>query len=493
MSSRPNDLEVAFALQEQYRYEFLQRQSEKQLQNAERNHAPTAPGEEEVVLVDDEAYARRIQRQMDREMASSSSPPVFFHPSTNFQNIGFEAPPTTESSNRRSKNNCNTDEEDARIAQELQDEELARQFSQRQISGGYYNNNNNTRNNSSERLSQELTDAEIARRLADQDVAYRQAQDQQRYQNQNNRPRFCRRIIPLTILVVAITIPLLFVFGVFTKDGVPFLEGFGNDWIESDPWNDVGSVDVDDQGNANITVGSNAVRWESRGQGLFLEVLNAMEDKYDRLLATAVENWDAGAPIDSLTLEIEKVAYDFECRDKTGVLKMCNGDYGDTRWRGLNEVKLNSLTKIIVSSTARINDYYLNSESDEQKLYTLCHEIGHGFGLPHWDTDFYNKDLGNCMDYTIRPEENMKPSASNFEYLAELYGGADAVSSSAAKTDPSKLGESLEEEEEEKSKGKNKKNNGRKLHVLHKSIKDEVHLIQFPDQDIEILRHYRLN
>lgn len=79
----------------------------------------------------------------------------------------------------------------------------------------------------------------------------------------------------------------------------------------------------------------------------------------------------------------------------------------------------------IYASTAKLNEYYLNFESDAQKLYTACHELGHGFGLPHWDVDFFNKDLGNCMDYTQNPERNSKPDASNFLYLAQLYGGRD--------------------------------------------------------------------
>jgi hypothetical protein len=47
-----------------------------------------------------------------------------------------------------------------------------------------------------------------------------------------------------------------------------------------------------------------------------------------------------------------------------------------------------------------MNEFYLLTESDDQKLYTMCHEMGHGFGLPHWDEDFFNKDMGTCMDYT---------------------------------------------------------------------------------------------
>jgi hypothetical protein len=49
-------------------------------------------------------------------------------------------------------------------------------------------------------------------------------------------------------------------------------------------------------------------------------------------------------------------------------------------------------------------------------------QIGHGFGLPHTDEDFFNDDLGECMDYTSNPGNNVKPGESNFIFLSQLYG-----------------------------------------------------------------------
>ena len=49
-------------------------------------------------------------------------------------------------------------------------------------------------------------------------------------------------------------------------------------------------------------------------------------------------------------------------------------------------------------------------------------QIGHGFGLPHTDEDFNNRDTGECMDYTRTPSENMQPGAENFDFLAQMYG-----------------------------------------------------------------------
>lgn len=55
----------------------------------------------------------------------------------------------------------------------------------------------------------------------------------------------------------------------------------------------------------------------------------------------------------------------------------------------------------------------------------MCHETGHGFGLPHTDETFGNADLGNCMDYTNNPERNKQPDESNYKLLADFYGVVD--------------------------------------------------------------------
>jgi len=484
-----SDEELATVLQQQYRLEFMNRQTEKQREMASappRRPTASAPPatspEFEVVMggEDSEAYARRLQRQMDREAASSSyapaSPRALYSAPSNrgVQNVGFGGQ--------------TDDSEDARLAQQLQDEELARSFSARNS-----NYNNATRSSSNRHLSQELADAEMAQRIAarDNDAALRRQNSQQT----NSQPRWCRRMIPLTILAIAITIPLLFVFGVFRKEDVPFLDDFGNDWIDNDPWGGVGTINNPGSGgDLDVEVPSNAVRWATRNnQGLTLDILNAMEDSYDTILATAVENWDAGAPIDSLTLRMRKVEYDFECSDQNGVLKVCNGDYGATKWRGLNEVKLNSQTRIIVSSTARMNDYYLTRESVEQKLYTVCHELGHGFGLPHWDVDFYNQDMGNCMDYTIRPENNMRPSASNFEYLAVLYGGRNVTASTAQADTVEGTFEEPQDQPSRNDQGKNKdKGKNRARRLLHESSTDRIYSLEIPEENLTVIRHFRL-
>ena len=42
--------------------------------------------------------------------------------------------------------------------------------------------------------------------------------------------------------------------------------------------------------------------------------------------------------------------------------------------------------------------------------------------LLYRDESFTNPSLGNCMDYTNRPQENMHPDETNYRRLASLYG-----------------------------------------------------------------------
>ena len=107
------------------------------------------------------------------------------------------------------------------------------------------------------------------------------------------------------------------------------------------------------------------------------------------------------------------------------------------------------------------------------------------------DVDFYNRDLGNCMDYTIRPANNMKPSASNFEYLARLYGG-QTVSASAAMQTPAENATPDKLAHDDEKKGKNDNGNkGERRRILHKTDVEEVHLVELEEEGMVLLRQYR--
>lgn len=51
-----------------------------------------------------------------------------------------------------------------------------------------------------------------------------------------------------------------------------------------------------------------------------------------------------------------------------------------------------------------------------------CHELGHGWGLPHTDENVYNSNRGDCLDLTLNPVGDIQPGSYNFNLLAQMYG-----------------------------------------------------------------------
>lgn len=162
--------------------------------------------------------------------------------------------------------------------------------------------------------------------------------------------------------------------------------------------------------------------WETNGNGLQLELQNALDENWYKEFDIAVNDWSQS---NALTLKTKQIDIDRNCKPVIGVMKVCNGNYGNTGWLGINEIEIktffNDRRGYIISSVAKMNEYYLHNANYEQRQYTMCHEIGHGFGLPHTDENPYNTNLGNCLDYTNDPKSNMHPGKINFQRLAKLY------------------------------------------------------------------------
>jgi len=164
-------------------------------------------------------------------------------------------------------------------------------------------------------------------------------------------------------------------------------------------------------------------RWVPTGRsGLSLPILNNLVEGSDwaEYLEVTVSDWDNGTP-DAVSLRIRGMEeYDPDCQAVRMAIKVCNGDYGPTDWRGVNQVLLQD--EYIITSIAKMNDYYLEGTDGAQKHYTMCHELGHGLGLGHSDENFLNADSGNCMDYTNSPQNNLMPDEYNYLILEDLYG-----------------------------------------------------------------------
>jgi hypothetical protein len=193
-------------------------------------------------------------------------------------------------------------------------------------------------------------------------------------------------------------------------DPAAWLPGFP----EGDP--NLGSVGEHNRWDAGAT-GDGA-----GGGGLTLPIVDNLVYGSDwaGYLEESASDWDSGSP-DAVTLRVVRSSeYDPDCRAVRMAVKVCNGDYGPTDWRGVNQVLLQN--EYIITSLAKMNDYYLEGTTAAQKMYTMCHELGHGLGLGHSDENFNNADMGNCMDYTNLPQNNLRPDEYNFLILEGLYG-----------------------------------------------------------------------
>ncbi|CAB9522162.1 expressed unknown protein [Seminavis robusta] len=177
--------------------------------------------------------------------------------------------------------------------------------------------------------------------------------------------------------------------------------------------------------NEDPYVGDNTTQmWKGADgyTGLSLTLQNALDDAWQTEFEAAVDDWKESA---ALALSTERVDVDHTCARVTGVMVVCNGNFGETGWVGINEVELEFKGSgdpgVIVSSVAKMNEFYLNHADYYHRQYTMCHEIGHGFGLPHTDENPNNQDQGNCLDYTVTPRNNMHPGDVNMNRLLSMY------------------------------------------------------------------------
>jgi hypothetical protein len=207
------------------------------------------------------------------------------------------------------------------------------------------------------RVEQELRDEELARRLSAQEQARasesraRQIQAAASATSVPSTPRRCsvRRslsyVVPSFVLA-AVVVGVVLYFTQFNQQ-IPFIPS-PQDFQSEDPFNAKNASDVD--------------RWRTQGLvGLNLEVVAALESSWLPYFETAVFQWDNGSP-DSLTLSKSYEEHQTACDPINYKLIVCNGDYGDTRWRGINKILL--ADGFIFASAAKMNEYYFTGSSD---------------------------------------------------------------------------------------------------------------------------------
>lgn len=86
-------------------------------------------------------------------------------------------------------------------------------------------------------------------------------------------------------------------------------------------------------------VGDNTTNvWkQATAAGLSLVLQNALDDDWQTEFATAFEEWSESEVLDLTAVQVE---VDNKCTAVDGLMKVCNGNFGDTGWLGINEIAL---------------------------------------------------------------------------------------------------------------------------------------------------------
>lgn len=289
------------------------------------------------LIESDLKLAQRLQAEEDARACYSSTSPTPTH---------LQQPTVSTLQDEAYARRLDQELRDQQYAQSLQEQEHRNSNHLVVVPASYVNGS--TTNNT-------LTDVEEQRAHA---LALQQQEELFQQRRRRSRRRNCIITISLFILVGGSVAGTLY-FGNFFGNRNPFIPYI------NDPWNN--------KAGNGTSLGDYEI-WPNKGNGLKLTIQNALTTQWYPFLKQAVIDWDA-APALTLTV-VNATKPDPTCSQIRGILKVCNSDYGDTGWLGINDSVLQS--NVIYSSTSRMNEYYLNKSSNALRQYVMCHEIGHG-------------------------------------------------------------------------------------------------------------------
>lgn len=126
------------------------------------------------------------------------------------------------------------------------------------------------------------------------------------------------------------------------------------------------------------------------------------------------------------------------CSMVAGTTQVCNSRYGNNGWLGLASINITGGTHITQGS-AKMNDTYFDTatyNNPNERLYVMCQEVAHTFGLDHQSTD--GSSQNSCMDYFSNTGTNAtstlstKPNAHDCEQLNIMYSHLDSSTTVAS-------------------------------------------------------------
>jgi len=182
--------------------------------------------------------------------------------------------------------------------------------------------------------------------------------------------------------------------------------------------------------------------WASDGHGADLTVNTAITANWTAHVNGAISDWEKSRKL-SFTTQAASGVNTKRCAPIYGEILMCNDSYGQRGWLGLATIWLSG--GHIVQGVTQLNDTYFNMafyNTTPWRRLVACQEIAHDFGLDHQDENFYNYNLGTCMDYTVAPAggiyngvdygpSNEHPNDHDYDELITIYSHDDGNSSPA--------------------------------------------------------------
>ncbi len=184
--------------------------------------------------------------------------------------------------------------------------------------------------------------------------------------------------------------------------------------------------------------------WARTANPFTLKLGDNVSLSWDAYLAEASSDWSQSSVLDTTVVAGGSKG---NCRPTRGRVEVCSKAYGFNGWLGLAQIWINS-DNHIVQGVAKMNDSYFSTatyNTPPWRRLVMCQEVAHTFGLAHQDENFYNANLGSCMDYTADPDgppSNEHPNAHDFEQLETIYANLDSYTTllASAPSGPGKSG-----------------------------------------------------
>jgi|SRR3989344_1953801 len=179
---------------------------------------------------------------------------------------------------------------------------------------------------------------------------------------------------------------------------------------------------------ATVTYASHSwgdYHWARTATPFTLKLGDNVSPSWDAYLSTASTDWSLSSVLD--TSVVPGQSNQKNCRGTNGRVEVCNRKYGNNGWLGIASISITD--SHITQGKVMLNDTYFNTNAYNTpawRQFVTCQEIGHTFGLSHQDEDFYNSNLGTCMDYASNPTTNQHPNIHDYEMLETLYAHLDS-------------------------------------------------------------------